>query len=181
MALVGRCGPEFNSRLLHSLSSVSHERRQMRPRPVKRAKQPPLRVVARVAFGYERSRPIPEDNHRSRRMPEAATPGERLANRPSRLTGLKQRKNNATYRNHSEVIVMWHGGKVRMVEYTIYCDECKTLLDASGKSAAEARRTAIAGGNMKRYKKQDLCIECFDHITKHSTLAGRGKGRDRRR
>lgn len=48
-----------------------------------------------------------------------------------------------------------------MVEYTIICDQCSDILDASPISAAEARRLARKAGRLVSGIKEDLCDQCI--------------------
>ena len=46
------------------------------------------------------------------------------------------------------------------VEYTVLCDECGSIIDASYESFAAARRASIAAGIMRRVKRKDVCRSC---------------------
>lgn len=50
------------------------------------------------------------------------------------------------------------------LEYTIYCDQCGELIDASRKSASEARRRAITEGTLKKYNRKEYCPICYESI-----------------
>ena len=51
-----------------------------------------------------------------------------------------------------------------MVEYSIWCDECDDFLDASKKSAAEARRIAKRSGRLFNLGRKELCQTCHTQI-----------------
>lgn len=49
-----------------------------------------------------------------------------------------------------------------MIEYTIYCDNCGTLIDASNESEKHARERAVQQGVLVRAGSKDLCMSCVD-------------------
>lgn len=51
------------------------------------------------------------------------------------------------------------------VEYTLICDECSRVIDASRLSAAEVRRRARAQGIAVRKKANDVCRICVAERT----------------
>jgi hypothetical protein len=53
------------------------------------------------------------------------------------------------------------------VEYTIVCDGCSRLIDASSKSAAAARQSVReTGGRVSLPSGKDLCTQCVADGTK---------------
>jgi hypothetical protein len=47
------------------------------------------------------------------------------------------------------------------IEYTVYCDACSQIIDASTKSAAVARRSVRGmGGRVNLPGGKDLCQQC---------------------
>ena len=47
------------------------------------------------------------------------------------------------------------------VEFSVVCDRCGNIIDASHKSAAAARRIAAAQRLMRKYGDKELCRECW--------------------
>jgi hypothetical protein len=48
-----------------------------------------------------------------------------------------------------------------MIEYSVWCDECGDYLEASSKSAANARSSAKEQGRLYRIGHQDICNQCY--------------------
>jgi hypothetical protein len=47
------------------------------------------------------------------------------------------------------------------IEFTVICDGCARIIDASSRSAKAARRIAVAQRLMRKYGDKELCRECW--------------------
>lgn len=47
-----------------------------------------------------------------------------------------------------------------MIEYTVVCDRCGSVVGADTTSPAEAHRRAVEGGILVRHDGRDICIGC---------------------
>lgn len=51
-----------------------------------------------------------------------------------------------------------------MIEFSLCCDECGAIINASRHSAARARDEARQWCNYSRLKRRDICHECIAHL-----------------
>lgn len=47
-----------------------------------------------------------------------------------------------------------------MIEYTVVCDECSSIIDGSQESVRILRQNAILEGTLIRFKRKDYCFRC---------------------
>lgn len=67
--------------------------------------------------------------------------------------------------------------KCMSLEYTIVCDGCGRLIDASGRSAAAARESVREmGGLVNLPGGKDLCNQCAEKIPRERRQGGAGGG-----
>jgi predicted RNase H-like HicB family nuclease len=54
------------------------------------------------------------------------------------------------------------------LEYTVYCDQCGSIMAASGKSGAEARAEAKQAWGAVRRGRRDYCGQCLQLEKAHA-------------